>query len=278
MNYNDWCKTLKDKIKNYYERIMGKSCNIDNPKTFTEKMQWLKVYDSTFLKSYCSDKITVHDYIIEKLGKDICIPILKTYNSPNEINYEELPEKFVIKCNHGSGWNIIVKNKIKINKKDIENKLNSWLKIDYSNNFGYELQYKNIPHKILIEEYKENIGYSDLIDYKFYCFNGKPIFCQIITDRHTNEKISHYDMQWNYRPEYDWVNFNSISNLQKPKHYSEMIEYAKILSKDFKLVRVDFYEIDNKIYLGELTFTPMSGFIKYKNSNTDIELGKLLKL
>ena len=278
MNFADWCKQYKEPLKNFYKTYMNRECNIDNPQTLTEKIQWLKIYDSTFIKSYCADKITIHDYCIEKLQKDICIPIIKVYNNVNEINYNDLPDKFVIKCNHGSGMNIIVKDKNKLNKEQIKTKLIKWLNTDYTFSLGYELHYKNIPHKILIEEYKENIGNSDLTDYKFYCFNGKPEFCQVITDRHNGEKISHYDMEWNYKPEYDWIEFGSISNLPKPKHYDKMIKYAELLSKDFKLVRIDFYEVNDTIYLGELTFTPMSGFIKYKNKNTDSILGSKLKL
>jgi len=274
----DYCKTFKNKIITEYTKFLNKRINIENPILFTEKVQWLKIYDSSFLKTFCTDKITVHDYVKEKIGKDICVPILKIYDKPEEIKLDELPNQFVIKCNHACQMNIIVKDKNNFNLSLAKQTLNKWLKEDYSQNIGYELHYKNIPHRILVEEYKENQGHSDLIDYKFYCFNGNPIFCQVITDRHSGEKISHYDMDWNYRPEYDWINFSSVSNLQKPKHYSKMIEYAKILSKDFKLVRVDFYEIDDKIYLGELTFTPMAGYIKYKNPNTNLQLGNLLKL
>lgn len=278
MSWIDYCKSKIEDLKRYYRQIMGKNLNLENPITFTEKQQWLKIYDSTFLKTYCTDKITVHDYVKEKLGKDICIPIIKTFDKPEQINFDELPNQFVIKCNHGCKMNIIIKDKRKFDFNSAKQKLNKWLNEDFSNHFGYELHYKNIPHKILIEEFKSNEGHSDLTDYKFYCFNGKPIFCQVITDRNTGEKISHYDMDWNYRPEYDWFAYGSIPNLPKPKHYEKMIEYAKILSKDFKLVRVDFYDIEDSVYLGELTFTPISGFQKYKNSNMDKILGKLLIL
>lgn len=278
MNWLEFCKSKIEELKQIYKNRMCKTLNLIEPKLFTEKQQWLKIYDSSFLKTFCTDKITVHDYVKEKIGKDICIPILKTYNTPEEIKLEDLPNQFVIKCNHGCKMNIIVKDKSKLNVKELKQKLYKWLNEDYSEHNAFELHYKNIPHKILVEEYKENEGHEDLTDYKFYCFNGNPLFCQIITDRHTNEKMSHYDMNWNYKPELDWIMFNSISNLKKPKQFDKMIEYAKILSKDFKLVRVDFYEINDTIYLGELTFTPYSGFQKFKNSNTDLKLGKILKL
>ncbi len=275
MDWNDYCISQLENTKKLYEQVMHKKWDFKNPITFTEKLWYLTVYDNSFLKTYCSDKITLVNYCESKIGKNLCIKQLGVYNKPEDIDYSKLPNKFVIKCNHGSGWNIIVKDKSKINKKEINNKLNCWLKTKWSK---HEFHYHNIPPKILIEEYKENIGHSDLTDYKFYCFNGKPEFCQVITDRHTGEKISHYDMNWIYKPEYDWKNFESISNLPKPKHYNEMIEYAKVLSADFKFVRVDFYEIDEKVYLGELTFIPMGGNISYKNKNTDLFLGSKLKL
>ena len=278
MEWLDYCKSFIPKLKANYQRMMGKSLNLENPKTFTEKLQWLKIYDSSFLKTYCTDKITVHDYVQEKIGKDICIPIIATYNKPEEIDLSKLPERFVIKCNHGCKMNIIVKDKSKMNFNDIKQKLNKWLGEDFSQHNGCELHYKNIPHKILIEEYKENSGHSDLTDYKFYCLNGQPIFCQVIEDRHSNITFSHYDMNWKYSPKYDWKEYRSNPNIKKPEHFDKMIEYAKILSKDFILARPDFYVIDGKIYLGEITFTPNSGYHHFVNKNTDLELGILLKL
>lgn len=278
MKWADYCKTKVNDLKTIYRVRMHRPLNLEKPELFTEKQQWLKIYDSSFLKTYCTDKITVHDYVKDKLGKDICIPIIKTYDNPDEINLNELPNQFVIKCNHGCKMNIIVKDKSKLNFASVKQTLNKWLNTDYSLHNACELHYRNIPHKILIEEYKENQGHSDLTDYKFYCFNGNPIFCQVITDRHSGERMSNYDMEWKYRPEYDWVMYKSLSDLPKPKHYDLMIEYARKLSADFKLVRVDFYEVNDEVYLGELTFTPYSGFQKYRNPLMDKQLGDMLKL
>lgn len=276
MEWLDYCKSFIPKLKAYYKQMMHMDLNLENPKLYTEKVQWLKIYDSSFLKTYCTDKITVHDYVITKLGKDICIPILKTYNKPEEIKLDELPNKFVIKCNHGSGMNIVVKDKTKLNLSQVKQRLNVWLNQDFSNSNGCELHYKNIPHKILIEEYKENPGHSDLTDYKIHCFNGNPIWCQIFLDRHTNKTVSNYDMNWNYSPQYDWIEYKSRNNIKKPKHFEQMKEYAKILSKDFKICRCDFYEINDELYLGELTFTPDSGFDHFVNKETNKKLGDLL--
>lgn len=277
MEWMNYCASMADKIKDEYRKKMGKGVDLKNPKTFTEKLQWLKLYDSNHLKTFCADKITIHDYCKMKLGKDICIPILNTYNSPNDIEWNKLPNKFVIKCNHGSGYNIIVEDKNSIDKEKICALLNKWLKENYGL-IGYELHYCLITPKILIEEYKQSKNQKDLIDYKLFCFNGEPKFWQIITDRRDNEKISHYDMFWNYAPFYDWKKYNSVDNIEKPEKYKEMIDIAKKIAKDFKFVRVDFYIIDSQIYLGELTFTPADGFQIFKNENTDLEIGKMLNL
>ncbi len=270
-SWEEYCLSQESNIQKMFPNK-----NIKHPSTFTEKIQWLKIHDSSFLKTYCTDKITVHEYCKKKLGKDICIPILKVYNNVDEIDLSELPKSFVIKCNHGSAMNIIVEDKSKLNLSEAKMKLKKWLNTDFSK-FS-ELHYKLIPRKIYIEEFKSNIGKSDLTDYKLFCFNGVPRFWQVITDRRTSEKISHYDMDWKYAPIYDWRDYGSISNIPRPENYELMVEYAKKLSADFKMVRVDFYEIDGMVYLGELTFTPANGKQIFKNSNADKLIGDMLQL
>ena len=277
MEWLKYCKTFITPIQNEYRRRMHRQLDILHPVTFTEKLQYLKVFDSTFLKTFCADKIKLHEYCRHKLGKDICIPILAIYDTPEQIEWDKLPDKFVIKCNHGSGFNIIVRDKYTADKESICKRLATWLKKDYGM-LGYELHYCLIPRKILIEEFKEMNGMSDLVDYKLFCYNGVPKFWQVITDRHTDEKISHYDMTWNYTPEYDWAKYKSSSNISQPSHYDEMVYIANILSADFKFVRVDFYVIDDVVYLGELTFTPADGFQHFKYADCDIKLGNMLKL
>lgn len=277
MEWLDFCKTFIPQISAKYTRRMNRPLNLDHPRTFTEKMQWLKIYDSTFLKTFCTDKITVHRYCKSRLGHDIFIPILHTHNTPDEIDFDTLPDGVVFKCNHGSGYNIICKPGTHMDRNSIKQKLGNWLSQDFSTKNGYELHYLPIPHKILIEPYM-NDGHADLIDYKFYCINGAPIFCQVISDRNTHETISHYNTNWTYAPEFDWVEFDSLPNIPKPKFYDEMLNISATIAKDFKLVRVDFYIINNNLYLGELTFTPNSGYHHFKNPNTDLYLGNLLQL
>lgn len=275
MEWLEFCKSFIPKIKAQYKSRVGKELNLENPKTLTEKIQWLKVYDSSFLKTYCADKILLHDYCESKLGKDICIPIISTYDKPEQIEWNKLPNKFVIKCNHGSGYNIIVEDKTKLDKAEVNSKLNKWLNENYAL-FGGELHYYNIKRKILIEEYKESID-NDLVDYKFWCFNGEPKYFSIGAG-HGHGALNYYDFNMKLYP-YQRLDYHCDRNIKwdKPSRFEEMLDIAKILSKDFKFVRVDFYEINKEVFLGELTFTPGDGYFKFEG-NGDLSVGKMLDL
>jgi glycosyltransferase involved in cell wall biosynthesis len=264
--------------------------NLDNPITIQDKINWLKVYDSTELKSKCADKILIHNYCKEKLKKDICIPIINIYNNAYELlqNWDNIPNYCVIKTNHGSGFMIVIKDKSKYNKYDIYNKFKKWLMIDFGlDHYGYQIHYSNIKRKILVEPLMSGINNDKLLkNYKIHCFNGNPKIIEIYTSdgpsNDTRERINFYDLNFKllnisqYHHERDENRKDAI-----PVNYNEMIKYSKLLSKDFKFVRVDFYEIENILYLGELTFTPNNGFIKYINDDkwqTSKYLGNLLKL
>ena len=274
----DYCVSLTPKIKARFKQMMDFEPNIENPKRFTEKLEWLKIYDSTYLKTYCADKVTAREYVKDKLGKDISIPLIGIYDKFEDIDFSKLPKDYIMKTNHGSHTNIIVRNG-NLNKNIVKQKFNEWLSKDWSW-WGYEMFYKSIPRKIIIEKFMSD-GNVALTDYKFLCFNGKPFYCQAITDRGTNKMaLNYYDMDWKPCTEISRLdlpaNYNKID--EKPKTYEQMKKYATVLSKDFKFVRVDFYEINGNVYFGELTFIPAASYIKYKNPNTDFEFGKLLKL
>lgn len=274
MNWEEYCLSKKEDLQKMFPNK-----NIDNPKTLSEKLQWLKIYDSTNLKAFCADKITVRDYCKEKLGIDLCIPLLKIYNKPEEIEWNILPNQFVIKCNHGSAMNIIVKDKKTVKKDNINKTLNKWLSIKYGD-LSYELFYNLIKPKIIIEPYLEDKENGALTDYKFLCFNGEPKYCQVINDRYTKDfHLNYYDMNFNFVDicRTDIPNNKNFLD-KKPINFELMKEYATKLCKDFKLVRVDFYEINKKVYLGELTFIPASGRLTYKNPETDLFFGNMLKL
>ena len=272
---NEYEKELKD-----YCKKRNRNINIDNPKTIQDKINWLKVNDMTQLHSDCADKIKVHKYCEKKLGEDICIPIIKIYNNINEINWDELPNKFVIKCNHGSGMNIIVNDKSKINKNDCIAKLNRWMNTDFAFQNGYEMQYHTIERKIFVEEFLDDMSQKNsLYDYKFWCFNGTPHFFTINDGNGHGKWMNYYDINLNPMSckRLDFIG-ESPNDLKMPSKIYEMIEYAKKLSEPFKFVRVDFYEVNEKVYLGELTFTPNSGFLKFKDDSYSLKFGQLLDL
>ena len=271
MNWKDYCINQKEKLKRKFL-----SSNIDNPVTFTDKLNYLKIYDSSLLKSFCADKINLRNYCKQKLGKNICIPILAIYDYPEEIDWNSLPNKFVIKCNHGSGFNIIVKDKNNIDKENCIKTLKKWMATDYGD-ISFELFYNLIDKKVFIEEYK-CLNDKSLGDYKFWCFNGIPRFFTInFNFGHGN--INHYDLNGNLL-DIERKDFPKNRNRKDkiPNSLPLMIEYSKKLSEDFKFVRVDFYEIDEIPFLGELTFIPGGGKLHYKDPNTNLILGNFLKL
>lgn len=277
-NWLDYCKTFIPKIKVRHKEMLGRECNLDNPRRFTDKLEWLKVYDSTFLKTYCSDKLTARKYVAAQLGKDISIPVIGVYDKFDDIDFSKLPQNYVIKTNHGSHTNVIVRNG-KIDKVKAKSKFDSWMSTDWSW-YGYELNYIPIPRKIFIEPFMSD-GHPDLIDYKFLCFNGMPSYCQVISDRHGKHKrLNYLDRSW--QPAYDISRTDFPADYTRidipPKTITDMWKYAAALSSDFKFVRVDFYEIDGQCYFGELTFIPAAAYIKYTNDITDYKFGDLLSL
>ena len=234
-------------------------------------MCWLNIYDTNPLKVKCADKIKIHDYCKVVLGEDICVPIIKVYNNVSEINWDELPNQFVMKCNHGSGMNIICTDKSKLNKVDAINKHNRWMKDDFAFRNGFEAHYHDITPKIYVETI---LGNGDIMDYKFWCFNGEAKLWTI------NNGNGHGDIMYYYMDgsKCNLYCVKDNESYQKPRHFQEMVNYANLLSNRFKFVRVDFYELNDRVFLGELTFTPGAMAFKYKNDDDNIKVGSLLKL
>ena len=261
-------------------RARGLKINVKNPVTIQDKIAWLMVYDSTALKSKCADKVRIHEYCKEKLGEDICTPIIKVWDKVSDIDWDSLPDRFVIKCNHGSGMNIIVKDKKSLDIESAKRSLNKWMGDDFAMRVNREMHYHAIPHKVFAEEYLEDDKQTtSLFDYKFWCFNGEPKFYSI-NDGQGHGAINHYDLDGNYIAELSRPGYpsNPDKNYPQPKNKEKMIECAKKLSADFKFVRVDFYEVGGKMYLGELTFTPGAGLFRYEKKGYDVKVGNMLKL
>ena len=261
----------------WYKLVMGEDLDLRNPRTFNEKIQWLKLYDATQLKTRLADKYLVREWVKEKIGEEYLVPLLGVWDSFEEIDFDKLPNQFALKANHGSGWNIIVKDKSKFDREDARKKFDSWMKLNFAFYAGFELQYMNIPPKIIAEKYNENV--EGLKDYRFYCFNGKPMQVWVdIFSGTPNHLRSVYDMEWNLLPlKCTWPHGGELLR-EKPETFEKMKEFAELLSQDFAFVRVDFFDVDGKLYMGEMTFTPMSGLGKFEPDSWDLKLGNLLQL
>lgn len=272
----------KKELAAFYKKAIGSEPNIDFPKTFTEKIQWLKFYDSTKQKAEFSDKYLAPKLIQKSFGDRIkIIPQLGVWNNADDIDFDSLPQKFVLKCNHGSAMNIIVKDKSKLNIKKTRKQLNNWLKLDYAYVNGmYENHYTFIDRKIIAEQFIEEMD-GNLHDYKFHCFMGEPKIIEFIGDRLSNTHTIHSSI---YTA--DWIkadiSFNSdtpyTQDFSRPEKLPQMIALARDMAKPYAYVRVDFYYINNEIYFGELTFTPDSGIIKFNKENVDSDWGAWITL
>ena len=270
-------KIYKKELKKFWYRNKKKKLNIDRPRTFNEKIQWLKLYDSTPIKTKLTDKYLVRDWIIEKIGENYLIPLLGAYNRFRDIDFKKLPNQFVIKCNHGSKYTIVIKNKTELNLTKTELKIERWMNENYAFIFGLELQYRDIQPKIIIEKYIKDItGY--LKNYKITCFNGKPSFICLDIDISPKEKKRNiYNLDWKELPYKVNSKYLSFPSPKKSKYLKKMIEFASLLSKNFVYVRVDFYVIEDKIFFDKMDFTPLSGTEDIKPKQFEKKLTSLIK-
>ena len=251
---------------NYWWTTLQK-LDINNPKLYTEKLQWVNKNCKDRRVMMCSDKLLVRDYIIEKLGQERGNEILNTlhyvYSDPDEIDFNSLPVKCVLKANHGSGWNLIIKDKNEINWNAAKNQMKRWMRSNYYCH-NREYQYKNMVPKILCEAFLENDDGSEIWDYKFMCFNGEPIMLWIDYDRNTKHIRNFYDLEGNPLYYESDVSANYNVPFEKPENYERMVEIARCLSKPFPHVRIDLYNINGRIIFGEMTFTSWGGFVLFK--------------
>ncbi|MCR5833721.1 MAG: hypothetical protein K6G55_03630 [Selenomonadaceae bacterium] len=267
-----------------YQRRTGKTFDFNNPKTFTEKLQWMKLFDATPIKSRLADKYLVRQWVADKIGQEYLIPLLGVWDNFDDIDFDELPNQFVLKCNHGSGMNIIVRDKKTFDIQRSREKINAWLATDFAALF-LEMHYTRIKRKIIAEKFMANSDLTDINNYKFWCFNGKPILCAFVSGRSddgdlSNVRISFFDMNWKPTEveRSDHPRSEHPEKIPRPKNFELMKRLAVKLAEGFAHVRVDFYEIDGKVYFGEMTFTPGAGNFSYKSKGTDEYLGDILKL
>lgn len=265
-------------LKILYRVRIGKKLNLNEPKTFNEKLQWLKINDRNSLYTKLVDKYEVKEYVSKIIGKEYIIPTIGVYNSFDEIDFSKLPNQFVIKCTHDSGGLVIVKDKTKFNHKEAKKKIEHCLKRNYYLNTR-EWPYKDIKPRIIIEPYMEDVKQKELIDYKIMCFNGKPKLLFTCTERFSGEglKVTFFDLNWNKLP-FEKKYPSSTKKIEKPLNLQKMIELSEKLAKDLIFIRVDWYEINNKLYFGELTFYPGSGCERFMPEEWDYKIGNLLEL
>ena len=261
-----------------YKKIFNKELDLDNPKTFNEKLQWLKLYDRNSQYTEMVDKYQVKKYIADLIGEGYIIPTLGIYDKFDEIDFDKLPNQFVLKCTHDSGSTVICRDKNYFDYKLARKKIEKALKRNFFYG-GREWPYKYIKPRIIVEKYMESEDGKGLLDYKFMCFNGKVKCYFVCLDRNNQKglKVDFYDIEWNKLP-FARHYPNSKIIVPKPKNYDLMIELAEKLSKEIPFVRVDFYEIDEKIYFGELTFYPGSGYEEFTPEKYDRVLGDMLEL
>ncbi|PEZ33663.1 glycosyl transferase [Bacillus thuringiensis] len=261
-----------------YKLIMGRKLNLKNPKTFNEKLQWLKLNDRRPEYTMLVDKYEVRQYIKETIGEEYLIPLLGVYNNFDEIDFDVLPNKFVLKPNHTSGDVFICRDKSKINYRELKSEVDKWLQREYYW-LHREWPYKNVKPKIVCEKYMVDESGIDLKDYKFMSFNGE-VRCSFVglnRQSETGLNIDFYDLEWEIMP-FERRYPNSGIKLEKPKNYEKMIKLSELLSREIPFVRVDFYEINGKMYFGELTFYPGSGFEEFTPESYDELLGSWIDL
>ncbi len=266
----------KPYLKMVYKIKTGKKLNLKNPTTFCDKMNWLKINEIHPEYTQLVDKVGVREYIKEQIGEEYLFPIYGTWEHFYDIDFDSLPDKFVLKCNHDSGSVKVITDKSAINKEELNKFFEARLKMNpYV--LGREYPYKDVKSCIVAEKFMTPDGEDDINDYKFFCFNGQPVIMFIATDRSTDVKFDFFDMDFNHL---DIVNIHDQSGLEieKPAMFDEMKELAAKLSQGMKFVRIDLYEIAGKIYFGEFTFFHGGAFWPMHPEKWEKELGDLIKI
>lgn len=266
-------------VKYSYEYYTGKKLDLENPKEFNEKIQWMKVFYKPKILNQLVDKYAVREYVIDKIGEEYVNECYGIYDSINDIDFDSLPNQYVIKGVHGSGFNLIVKDKSKLDLKKAKRKLNKWMGINQYYKTGLEWAYKDVKPRLVVEKFLKEEGKEVINDYKFYCFNGEPKFIQVDKDRGTGNYKYYYDLEWEVLPFFQSTYENVYDGkFERPSTLEKMIELAKILADRFPFVRVDFYSVNDKIIFGEMTFYPADGRLDFVPDEYNTIIGKYLTL
>lgn len=282
--YNS-CKYIYDKnfvsdltlIRRNFKKRLNREVELQNPLKFNDKLQWLKLNWHDPKAVICADKYEVRGLVEKRIGETYLNELYGVYTSVNDIDIEKFPRSFVLKGTHGSGFNIICKDKYKMNWKKEFKKMRKWLNKNYywSNR---EWVYKDIKPRIICEKYLEEIEFGELRDYKIFCFNGEPKLIEVDFDRFNNHKRNLYDLNWNLLNVEIKYPRDKNENIKKPNNLDKLLSLSKELSSGFPHVRVDFYQLENEIYFGELTFFHGSGMERFTPEIFEEEMGEWLKL
>ena len=262
-----------------YRRVFNEKLNLDNPNKFNEKLFWLKLYDRRPEYTMMVDKYAVKQYVADKIGEEYVIPTLGVWDNPEDIDWDKLPDQFVLKCTHDSGGLVICRNKADLDKESAKEVLRKCLRRNYYW-AGREWPYKNVPPRIIAEKYMEvRPGVKDLPDYKWYCFNGEPTYCQVINSRSENETIDFFDISWKHQ---NFIGLNPALHAtiapEKPTDLEKQIKIASKLSEKIPFSRVDLYSIDQHTWFGEITLYPAGGTGKFTPDSFNKTIGELIKL
>ncbi len=279
MLYKYMCPERRAKALKDWWRVVkpDEPLNLNNPQTYNEKIQWIKLHGEDPFLTKLADKYAVREWVAERIGEQYLVPLLGVWDRAEDIDFAKLPEKFVIKANHGSGMNIIVTDKEVMDVEAIRHKANGWLLQDFSCQTGFEMQYAGIAPRIIAEEYMENEG-GDIFDYKFWCFKGKCHYIQFLSERKKHLKMVFFDREWNVMP-FVYDHLRNDNPPQRPANLAEMIAISEKLAEGFEHVRVDLYRLNNgTIRFGEMTFTSASGLCRWDPPEWNLKLGKLFEV
>ena len=264
-------------IKKQYKQRTGRKLNLEDPQLYNEKVQYAKLNFRDARLKKLVDKYEVREYVSETIGEKYLTKLYGVYNSVDEIPFADLPDEFVMKLTNGSGYNYICCKKTNKDIKKIKTRFKKWLKVDFYI-LGREWAYKDVPNRIICEEYLSCDEPYGLNDYKVFCFNGEPKMIQVDYARFTGHKRNLYTPEWEFIDEKVAYENDPNANLTKPENLTEMLECARKLSKGFPHVRVDFYSIKDRLIFGEMTFYHGAGYLKFENEKYESELGSYWEL
>ena len=275
------CKFLRDPFyaKVYYEYYTGKKLDLENPVEFNQKIHWMKVYYRPKILNQLVDKYAVREYVEEKIGPQYLNELIALYNSASEVDFDALPQQYVLKGTHGFHFNLIVPDKSKLNLKKARFLLRKWQMKNQYWRGGKEWAYKDVPPRFIAEKFLAELGKEEIADYKFYCFNGEPKFVQVDEDRSTEHRRAYYNMKWEKQAFSRQGNYQSMEDdYPKPPAFDEMVEVSRKLADRFPFVRVDLYNIDGRILFGEMTFYPADGRNEFLPDEYNAIIGSYIQL